>query len=150
VDLVFKDYYRGFGVPVNAEVVRAAQLHVVAVAAVEVDDVLPSFDPPGVARHGDYVLEDHVLAQQVEVVLTVGQPLQPLSDDPEKRAVRPERGVVADALAHFASAVQARALRSANARKVAGLRPVTFRMSSVGVEPWPAMMAPVSQRSITA
>jgi WD40 repeat protein len=59
-------------------------------------------------------------------------------------------GVVADGLAHYPSTAQASALRSANSRKVAGLRPVTFSTSPAGKEPWPAMMAPVSQRSMTA
>lgn len=92
-------------------------------------------DPPGVPRHGDHVLEDHILGQEIEVVVTVDEAVQPLLDDAEERAVRAERGVVTDGLGHCAAKVQAWALRSANSRKVAGLRPVTFSMSSAGTEP---------------
>jgi hypothetical protein len=56
-----------------------------------------------------------------------------------------------DGHAHSAAnEVQTRALRWAKSRKVAGGRPVTFSTSSFGVEPQPAMMVPVSQRSTTA
>jgi hypothetical protein len=68
---------------------------------------LPSFDPSGIPWHGDHVLEDHILGQEVEVVFTVDEALKPLLDDPEERAVRAERGIVTDGLAHFACKVQA-------------------------------------------
>jgi len=61
VYLVLEDGYRRCRVPVDAKVVGGMQGHEVAVAAVQVDDVPPPFDAPGVARHGDDVLEGHVV-----------------------------------------------------------------------------------------
>ena len=84
VHLVLQDGYRGFRIPVDAEVVSGAHPHVVVVAAVQFDDCLSTFDVPGVAGHSDDVVEDHVITQEVEVVLSVGQAFESFPDDPEE------------------------------------------------------------------
>jgi hypothetical protein len=59
-------------------------------------------------------------------------------------------GRPAEARHLLSGVVQAAALRCAKARKLVAGRPRTAGMSPAGVDPWPAMIAPVSQRSITA
>src|ERR1700691_30301 len=151
VYLVLEDGHRRFRVPVDAQVVGGVHDHVIVVAAVQVNDVLPPFDAPGVAGDGDDVLDDDIVGQEVEVVLAVGEALQPFPDDAEEGAVGTEVRAVAGVPGHLSSGVvQAAALRRANAAKLAGGRPVTVSTSPVGRDPSPPMMAPVSQRSMTA
>jgi hypothetical protein len=72
-------------------------------------------------------------------------------DDVEEGTVSAEVRAVAGVLGHVPSGVvQAAALRCAKALKLVAGRPRTAGMSPAGVDPWPAMIAPVSQRSITA
>ncbi|MFK0026563.1 hypothetical protein [Streptomyces sp. NPDC090798] len=74
------------GIPVDSEPVRAVQDHAIAVAAVQVGNRAASLNPARVAGYGDHVLEDHVLGQEVEEVLTVDEARQPLPDDPALRS----------------------------------------------------------------
>ena len=60
------------------------------VTAVQVDDVLPPFYAPGVAGHRDDVLEDHIVSQEVEVVLSVDETLESFPDDAEEGAISSE------------------------------------------------------------
>jgi hypothetical protein len=86
VHLVLQDDDRRFPIPVDAEIVSAVHRHEVAVTAVQVDDVLSPFYAPGVAVHRDDVLEDHIVGQEVEVVLSVGETLESFPDDTEEGA----------------------------------------------------------------
>ena len=101
--LVLQDGYRGFRIPVDAEVVSGAHRHVVVIAAVQFDDGLSTFDVPGVAGHGDDVVEDHVITQEIEVVLSVGQAFESFPDDLEEGPVSSEVRTVADVLGHESS-----------------------------------------------
>jgi hypothetical protein len=74
--------------------------HVVVVITVQLDDVVAPFDVSGVAGHSDDVVEDHVVSQEVEVVLSVDQPHKPLSDDEKEGAVGAEIRVVVGVLGH--------------------------------------------------
>lgn len=110
----------GRGIPVDSEPVRAVQDHAPAVAAVQIGNRAASLNPARVAGYGDHVLEDHVLGQEVEEVLTVDEARQPLPDDPEERVQRCEVGDVVNGHGHPATGeVQAWTLRRAKSWKVA-------------------------------
>jgi len=59
------------------EIVSAAYGHEAVVVAIQVDDVLSTFNLFGITRHGDDVLEDDIVSQQVEVVLAFGEACRP-------------------------------------------------------------------------
>jgi hypothetical protein len=139
------------GIPVDSEPVRTMQDHDVAVTAVQVGDRLAPDDPAGVAGHGDHELKDRVLREKVEEVLAVDETFKSLLDDLEERVQRREVGGVVDGHPQPTTGlVQAWRLRRTKSRKGVGDWPVTFSMSSLGVEPLPEMTLLVSQRSITA
>jgi len=90
VHLVLEDDDRRFRIPVDAEIVSAVHHHEVVVTAVQVDDVLSPFDAPGVAGHRDDILEDHIVGQEVEVVLSVDETIESFPDDAEEGAISSE------------------------------------------------------------
>jgi len=69
------------------QIVGAAHVQEAVVVAVQVDDVLSAFNPLGITRHRDDVLEDDIVSQQVEVVLAIGEILQTFSNDVEEGAI---------------------------------------------------------------
>jgi hypothetical protein len=85
--LILKDRDRRCRISIHIEIVRAALGQKAVVAAVQVNDVLSTFDPFGITRYGNDVLEDDIVSQQVEVVLAIGEAQQPFSNDVEKRAI---------------------------------------------------------------
>ncbi len=111
----------------DCQLVRAGQGYRVAVPAVEVGDRAASLDSAWLAGDGDHVFDNDVLCQEVEEVLPIDQAREALLDDPEERVEG--REILGVVLAWW---------------------PVTFSMSSLGVEPWPVRMVAVSHRSITA
>jgi hypothetical protein len=85
--LILKDRYRRCGISIHMEIVGAAHGQKAVVVAVQVNDVLSTFNPFGITGYGDDVLEDGIVSQQVEVVLAIGEALQPFSNDVEERAI---------------------------------------------------------------
>ena len=69
----------------DTQVVAAVQEQRGAVAAVELDEVVAADDVARVVRNRDDEVEDHVLGQQVEEVVTVNESRKALLDDPKER-----------------------------------------------------------------
>ena len=106
-----------------------------APGAIQLGHGLSPCDTAWVARDRDDVLEDNVLGQQVEEVLTVHQPGHAFLDDPEERVQRLEVGEVADGRHRVSSMAQAATVRRAKSAKLAGGAPVAFSTSLLGREP---------------
>ena len=77
---------------VDGQVEAAIEEECGAIRAIQLRYGLAPFDTPRVARDRDDVLEDDVLGQQVEEVLTVCQPGHAFPDDAEERVQGPEVG----------------------------------------------------------
>lgn len=76
-------------------------VHVIVVVAVEVQQLVPALHAARIAGYRDHELEDDVVGQQVEEVLSVDLPAESGADDMEERSFGTEvRGVV-DVLGHF-------------------------------------------------
>jgi hypothetical protein len=56
-----------------------------AVASIKLDQILTSYHAAGVIGHGDDEVEDDVVCEKLEKVVSVGEPLQALFDDAEER-----------------------------------------------------------------
>jgi len=80
VDFILKDHDRRYRISIDMEIVGAAHVQEAVVVAVQVDDVLPAFDPLGITRHRDDVLEDDIVSEQVEVVLAINEVRKPFSN----------------------------------------------------------------------
>src|ERR1700690_2374593 len=57
VDLILEDHDRCIGISIDTEIVGAPHGHITVVVAVQVDDALSPFNPPGIVRHGNDVFE---------------------------------------------------------------------------------------------
>jgi hypothetical protein len=69
---------------VHAQVVAAVEEERGAVAAVELDEVVTADYVPGVVGHSDHEVEDDVICEKVEEVISVHETLKALFDDPEE------------------------------------------------------------------
>src|ERR1019366_1508685 len=98
-----EDHDRSLRISIDTEMVSAAHGQEAVVVAVEVDDALPTLNPPGIARHGDDVLEDDIVCQQVEVVLAIGETFEPFSNDEEEGSIGSEIRAVLGVLRHVLS-----------------------------------------------
>src|ERR1700694_3259563 len=74
----------------DTQAVAAVEEERGAVAAVELDEVVAADDVARVVRNRDDEVEDHILGQQVEEVLTVHVSRKPFLDDPKERIQRAE------------------------------------------------------------
>src|ERR1700737_4949906 len=74
----------------NTKVVAWVEEERGAVAAVELDEVVAADDVARVVRNRDDEVEDHILGQQVEEVLTVHVSRKAFLDDPKERIQRTE------------------------------------------------------------
>ena len=70
---------------VGTQVVAAVKEKHRPVAAVELDEVVAADDVARVVRNRDDEVEDHVLGQQVEEVVTVNESRKALLNDPKER-----------------------------------------------------------------
>ncbi len=70
----------------NGHVVATIEDDRGAMGAIQLGHGVAAFDPSGVARHGNDVVDDDVLGQQVEELLAVYQSGYTSFDDPEERA----------------------------------------------------------------
>jgi len=68
----------------DTQVVAAVEEEHRPLAAVELDEVVSADDVARVVRHCDDEVEDHVLSQQVEEVLTVNESRKALLNDPKE------------------------------------------------------------------
>ena len=84
---------------VDTQVVAAVEEEGGAVASVEFDEVGAADDVARVVRHRDDEVEDHVLGQQVEEVVTVNECRKALLDDAKEGI---ESAEVAHVLNHSA------------------------------------------------
>jgi hypothetical protein len=70
---------------VGSEVEAAIQEEAQVVATVELDQVVASRHPPGIAGNGDDELEGDIVGQELEEMAVVDQSREPLLDHPEER-----------------------------------------------------------------
>src|SRR5713101_7876323 len=130
----------------NGQVVATIENDRSAVGAIQLGHGLAPCDTARVSRDRNDVLEDDVLGEQVEEVLTVHQPGHAFLDDPKERVQGLEVGEFSDRRHRACSTAQAAAVRRAKSAKLTGAAPVAFSMSLLGREPCPDAMVPVSMR----
>src|SRR3984893_6140223 len=94
---IFENHRRRRRRVVYTQVVAAVQEQRGAVPSVEFDEVVAADDVARVVRNRDDEVEDHVLGQQVEEVVTVNESRKALLDDPKERI---ESAEVAHVLNH--------------------------------------------------
>src|ERR1035438_1375048 len=98
--LVLEEHDRCFHIAIHPEIVSAAHGHETVVVAVQIDDVLSTFNSSRIAGHGDDVLEYNIVGQQVEIVLAIGKTLEPFSDEVEEGSIGSEIGTFVNVLCH--------------------------------------------------
>src|ERR1700730_9157776 len=130
----------------NGQVVATIEDDRGAIGAIQLGHGVAPYDTARVPRDRNDVLEDDVLGQQVEEVLTVHQSGYTSFDDPKERVQGLEVVEVADHCHRDSSTAQASAVRRAKSAKLVAATPVVFSTSSVGREPWPVPMVSVSIR----
>src|SRR6266550_6152956 len=130
----------------NGQVVATIENDGGAIGAIQLGHGVAAFDPSGVARHRNDVVDDDVLGQQVEEVLAVHQSGYTSFDDPKEWVQGLEVVEVADLCHRDSSTAQLVAVRRAKSAKLVGATPVAFPTSSLGREPWPMPMVSVSIR----
>ena len=87
MNLVLEDGDRCRWISVHTEIVRTSNRHVAVVATVEIEYVSSTFHPPGIARYRDHILEDHILGQEVEEVITGSESSEPFTNQVEEGPV---------------------------------------------------------------